>query len=127
LGELSALLAHSRGRVATHVLFLRPPRVGLDWVQTDLWRSAQALRDVDVKCDDEGIEAQRFGAETSGFTVLYDTEGRLRFQGGITSGRGHAGDNVGRDKLLAILLKEEQRVASTHVYGCSLSNDGLNR
>ena len=38
---------------------------------------------------------QRFGAETSGQTLLYDRDGRLLFSGGTTGSRGHDGDNAG--------------------------------
>src|SRR6185436_7528809 len=40
-------------------------------------------------------DAARFGAATSGYTVVYDAAGALRFAGGITESRGHAGRNVG--------------------------------
>ena len=49
--------------------------------------------------DDDGAEARRFGAETSGQTLLYDARGALAFSGGITGARGHAGDNAGRASL----------------------------
>ena len=69
--------------------------------------------------DPDGVEAARFGAQTSGFTVVYDAAGALRFAGGITGARGHEGDNVGRARL-------EQAIAgriagATHaVFGCGL-------
>ena len=49
--------------------------------------------------DVEGVEARRFGAQTSGTTSLYSPDGRLLFSGGITSSRGHEGDNAGEDAL----------------------------
>ena len=38
-------------------------------------------------------------AITSGQTLLYDTKGHLVFSGGITGGRGHEGDNTGRESI----------------------------
>ena len=58
------------------------------------WRSAAAIPGVTVHVDHDGGEARRFGAETSGFVVLYDAHGELLFAGGITTGRGQAGDNA---------------------------------
>ena len=45
----------------------------------------------------------RFGSATSGQTLLYDGDGALRFSGGITGSRSHAGDNAGRRSLVALL------------------------
>ncbi len=61
--------------------------------------------------DDDGAEAKRFGAETSGQTLLYDERGTLAFSGGITGSRGHAGDNAGRASLLALINRRAGRSA----------------
>src|ERR1041384_5717141 len=99
LGELNRLLARCPGQVAAHVLFLKPSQMGDDWTQTDLWRSARAIPGVTVHEDRDGWQARRFGAETSSYVVLYDSRGVLLFKGGITAGRGHAGDNAGADAI----------------------------
>ena len=70
--------------------------------------------------DNAGIEARRFHSETSGQTLLYDPAGNLRFQGGITFARGHAGDNPGRAALQELLLKGHASQVKTRVFGCSL-------
>ena len=54
------------------------------------------LPDVTVVRDDMAGEARRFGAVTSGQTLLFDTQGNLLFSGGITAARAQAGDNAGR-------------------------------
>jgi hypothetical protein len=113
-------LAHCQHRVAAHVLFLRPAGVADDWTQTDLWRSAKAIPGVTVHSDNAGREAQQFGANTSGYTVLYGVDHRLQFQGGITAGRGHAGANAGRASVQSLLLNEPQHLAATPVFGCAL-------
>ncbi len=56
--------------------------------------------------DADGREARHFGAATSGQTLLYDERGTLVFSGGITGARAHAGDNVGRQSLVALLNRE---------------------
>ena len=59
---------------------------------------------VSVSSDQEGFEAKNFQSTTSGYVLLYDANGRLLFQGGITGSRGHSGENSGRDAIEAILM-----------------------
>ena len=120
LAELAEVLARAANRPKTYVLFLKPFGFAQDWEKTDLWQSAASLPDVTVIRDDEGVEASRFGALTSGETVLYDTEGALRFSGGITGARGHAGDNAGRASLLDALNHGRSQREQTAVFGCPL-------
>jgi hypothetical protein len=120
LGELDSLMARSRGLLTAHVLFIRPAGLTEDWVKTDLWRKAAAIPGVTVHCDSGGVEAYRFQAETSGYTVLYDRTGRLIFQGGITLARGHSGDNTGLTAIGSLLHNQAIRQNQTPVFGCSL-------
>jgi hypothetical protein len=124
VGELESLMAHCDGRVRAHVIFYKPHGLPDDWAHTDLWRSAEAIPGVEVQCDEEGAEAGRFGATTSGFVVLYDQLGHLRFNGGITSERGHSGDNEGLSAIVAILNGLPPHVTTTPVFGCSFSGSG---
>lgn len=124
LGELERLMAAAAGRVTTRVLFIRPAGMTSDWAQTDLWRMASAIPGVTVHQDDSGAESTRFGAGTSGHTVLYDAAGRLLFQGGITLARGHAGDNPGRGAVEALLGGALFDRATTPVFGCDLFEPG---
>jgi hypothetical protein len=120
LGELAKIMAEAQGLVETRVLFIRPPGVSVDWEKTDLWQQASRIPNVRVLSDEAGEEAQRFGAKTSGQVMLYDKQGRLFFSGGITRGRGHAGDNEGRAAIVAILRGKSPDKLRTPVYGCSL-------
>ena len=90
------------------------------WEKSDLWNAAVALPDTTVVRDDDGREAERFGAVTSGQTLLYDAQGTLLFSGGITGARGHAGDNAGRASLVALLNRVPGAHSATDVFGCSL-------
>jgi hypothetical protein len=118
--ELNRLLASAHQRVATQVWFSKPKEVAENWSRTGLWTSAAAMPGVAVHEDPAGTEADRFGAETSGYVVFYSREGRLLFQGGITSSRGHAGDNNGENAILAMLATRNTPINQTPVYGCSL-------
>jgi hypothetical protein len=120
ISELALLMAHCQGRVGAHVFFVRPAGMTTEWTQTDTWQEAARIPGVTVHCDDESREAQRFGAETSGTTELFDVEGHLVFHGGITAARGHSGDNDGLDAVQALLLDEPAVKTTTPVFGCSL-------
>ena len=124
LGELAESIARAQTRPKTYVLFMTPGRFGGGWENTDLWRTAASLPGVTVVRDDDGREAKKFGAETSGQTLLYDESGRLIFSGGITGSRAHAGDNLGRQSLVALLNRQPAARAGTSVFGCPLFNGG---
>jgi hypothetical protein len=69
---------------------------------------------------DDGTEALRFEATTSGFTLVYDADGALAFAGGITGSRGHVGANVGAASLRAVLAGHRPETTRHAVFGCSL-------
>jgi hypothetical protein len=120
LAELARLMAQAQGRVTAFVLFNKPPKVSRHWEHTDLWDTAAAIPGVNVMADDEGIEARRFHAATSGQTMLYDKDGNLLFSGGITDGRGHEGDNPGRSAIVSFLTISEADRTETPVFGCPI-------
>ena len=122
LGELEILMARCQGRIAVQVWFIRPADTPEDWAATALWRRASSIPGVTVRRDEDMAEARRFGAETSGQTLLYDRDGKLLFRGGITVARGHSGDNAGRSALEALLEQRFPREIGTPVFGCPLYN-----
>jgi hypothetical protein len=124
LGELAEAIARAKTTPKTYVLFMAPKRFGDGWEQTDLWRTAAKLPGVTIVRDDDGREAQKFGAATSGQTLLYDDRGALVFSGGITGARAHAGDNLGRQSLVALLNREPPARRGTSVFGCPLFQVG---
>jgi hypothetical protein len=120
VGELAELMARALQPPKAYVVFIKPAGTGNDWDDTDLWRSAANIPGVTVLRDDDGQEVRRFGAETSGSTMLYDQNGHLIFSGGTTGSRGHPGDNVGRASIVALLNREGARQSTSAVFGCSL-------
>jgi hypothetical protein len=120
IGELARLMAQAQGRVTAYVLFVKPADFSDEWVQTDLWASAAAIPGVTPVRDDGGVEARLFHAATSGQTALYDAAGHLLFSGGITSARGHAGDNAGRAAIVTLLTSDEAAGRGAPVFGCPL-------
>ena len=123
LAELAELLARAPRKPRTYVVFIKPGSAGVEWEKTDLWRTAAALPGVTVLRDDDGVEARRFGAETSGQVFLYDVGGRLLYSGGTTGARGHIGDNLGRAAILAHLSGAPASRSTADVFGCSLFGD----
>lgn len=120
LAELERLLTHGRDRAAAFVVFMKPAASSPGWEKTDLWRRAVELPGVTPIADEGLAECERFCAQTSGVTLLYDRHGALRFHGGITSSRGHEGDNVGHDTILSVLLNDSAPLERTPVFGCCL-------
>ena len=122
VAELAQLMAHVQGRVQVYVLFYSPRDSGADWQNTDLRQTAAQIPGVTVLSDVDGAEAQRFGAETSGHTFLFDPTGRLLFNGGITASRGHSGDNAGESAIVSLIKDHASKRSQTFVFGCALKN-----
>jgi len=120
LEALARIMAHAQDRVVASVLFLTPRGVPAGWEHTDLWRTAAAIPDVRVFRDHGGVEASRFGLETSGHLLLFNRDGRRVFGGGITAGRGHHGDNAGLEHCLSLINGERREPPDTPVFGCPL-------
>jgi hypothetical protein len=120
LSEVAAIMS-SASRVSVQIALFAP--LEPDAERSATFNAARRIPGVSVISDPRGIEAARFGALTSGYAVLYDAAGRLQFSGGITAARGHEGNNMGRQQILAIL--NGQSASSHHaVYGCPLHDKG---
>ena len=122
LAELERVVAATRGGLEVTVLFVIPPGLDPAWAHVDLWQSASSIPGVRVVEDRGGLEARRFGARTSGQALLFDAGGALVFAGGITRGRGHEGDNAGRDAIVSLVLRHSSARVETPVYGCPFAS-----
>jgi hypothetical protein len=121
LSELARLLTKCGGRVEVFILMFVPRRAGHGWRPTARLRDLATMPGVHLLDDPAGEEAGRFGARTSGLIALYGQDGQLRFRGGITSARGHEGDNEGRRALLDLIQgNERSRLREIPVFGCPL-------
>lgn len=124
VSELAKIMANVQGEAVAYVLFAKPKNAGGDWDDTDLRESAAAIPGVTTLIDEDGVEALRFGAETSGHTLLFAPDGRLLFNGGITESRGHAGDNDGESAIVALVHHRPVELSHTFVFGCKLPAPG---
>lgn len=135
--ELSVLLARHPDRILPQVVFFTPEDKKTEWSDTRLWRQARELPGVQARMDEDGREAGRFGASSSGETFVYDPQGTLVFHGGITSARGHEGDNDGLAAIedlvgegtgkTCVACPSDERGrdgVKTPVYGCPLHGEG---
>lgn len=123
VSELSRLMVQAQRNVKVYVLVFKPEGVPESWFKSDLWHSARDIPGVTIVPDQDGHEARRFNVSTSGHALLYDKSGTLRFSGGITSARGHEGDNQGVDLILAALNTPGSGSRSTPVFGCPVTVD----
>lgn len=136
ISELARLLPRLQDSKAVALLVM-PPGTAPQFADTALAERCRRIPNLSVKLDVDGAEARIFKTVTSGEALLYDQTGNLRFCGGITPGRGHEGDSIGKDRIEAITrnmaLKQEQALAGSHasiakpfscgVFGCSLLNE----
>jgi hypothetical protein len=116
--------------VSANVVFMSPARGGDDWQDSHTWRTAKAIPGLALANDRGGAEAARFGVQTSGHTLLFDARGALLFSGGLTASRGHEGESLAFDHLLALLKRDStpSSAPAAPVFGCALStNDSKNR
>jgi hypothetical protein len=121
--ELARLMTECNGRLKAQVLFYQPLDQPDSWSQTSLWQAARAIPGVSVRFDHDAQLARQMGVTTSGQVLFFDQFGRLKFSGGITASRGHAGDNDGVDAIVADVQDSQGSAAHlsrTPVYGCGL-------
>jgi len=122
IAELAELMNKLGDSADAYVLFLRPSEMPEGWERSSSWASAERIPHVRVATDVDGALAKTFGAKVSGYTVLYDARGAEVFSGGITSGRGHVGDNEGVTLILALVRGERTGHAETPTFGCDLED-----
>jgi hypothetical protein len=106
--------------LAIQIVATTPVSAGSRWIETPLLARSQLLPSARVFVDYGGQEARRFGAQQSGTVMLFDSEGRRRFAGGITVARGHEGTSVGGQQLARLLGGSANAPASFPTFGCRL-------
>ncbi len=120
MGELALLMTQTQNKAQVYVLFTKPKDFPDEWQQTDIWESAKNIPEAKVVLDLAGEEANKFQVFTSGQTLVYNSKGKLLFNGGITIARGHSGDNLGRSTITRIINNDTVTIENTPVFGCTL-------
>jgi hypothetical protein len=124
LAELTKLLTRFEGRLVAQLHLYRPAGMPESWSDGALNTEARSIPGLRVVGDEGGRMAAGFGSMTSGHSHLYGPSGARLFDGGITRGRGHEGDNDGASTVAGLVRGHGPRVASTPVYGCPITNPG---
>jgi hypothetical protein len=129
--QLDRMVAQCGDRLSVYVIAAIPQGAPAGFENSRTLNAAAGIPGVRLLADPGNHEATRFGAETSGHVLLYEPGGRLKFSGGITAGRGHAGDNAASDAVLAMVTGRAPAPVDaapmpgllnrSPVYGCSLS------
>jgi hypothetical protein len=123
LDELAAIIAtDTSGAIAVQVVFWQPAGGDESWRNADTWRKAERIAGAVLVADPDGREARRFGATTSGHTLVFVADGRLLFCGGITGARGHIRANAGR-RAVSDLAAGRPAPTRTPVFGCPLYDE----
>jgi hypothetical protein len=124
LTELGKILSRSRDATEVTVLLYQPANESDNWTSGVLLDECRRLGCI-IRHDADGRLAAGLGCSTSGSVVLYDTQGRLRYHGGITMARGHEGDNAGERGVIEILQGLRASQVSMPVFGCPLQTSGV--
>jgi len=96
--------------------------------EADSWtesRTTTALSNLDgtrIVIDRAGRLSERFGVFVSGHILLYDSNGRLTFSGGITPYRGQEGDSPSSRDLLDRIHSPKGDCGKWPVFGCSIAS-----
>jgi hypothetical protein len=123
VAELNKLMLGWGGSVHAIALVTKPFEVADLWSETDVTARLREIPNVLVVRDLGDAKADAFGAKSSGQTLLYDADGRLVFEGGITAFRGHEGPSVGGEALKQIVAGNTAPERKTKVFGCSLKDE----
>jgi hypothetical protein len=127
VNELSRIMSRCSAQIDATVYFVRPESLPTGWERAALWDLASSIPGVHMETDIGGRIAEQFHANTSGEVVVYDRLGKLRFHGGITAARGHAGDNLGESAVIAIALGGTTDVERSPVFGCPFRAEPADR
>jgi hypothetical protein len=125
ISELARLMNACHEHLDAQAYFFQPADQPNNWSHTGLWESTARIPGVTVTQDLDGSHARSLHIGTSGEVLLYDPQGDLVFHGGITSSRGHEGDNIGRIAIEQIVLQQRSDHSATPVFGCSILDPQL--
>jgi hypothetical protein len=128
INELERSLAASAEEPIIYALIFEPTPGELEhadeaFARTRIAARLSRLTGVRMIPDPGSALAQRFGALTSGHTLVYDDSGSLVYSGGLTPTRAHEGPNTGSASLVQLLNGGSAVAESAPVYGCPLCPD----
>jgi hypothetical protein len=119
VNELAKILSRVPEGSDVTVFMYKPAGEPDSWLEGTLLDACRRMH-CQVRPDPDGRLAASLGSLTSGGVILYGADGRLRYQGGITSSRGHEGDNAGEQAIIEILRGRRSSHRSMPVFGCPI-------
>lgn len=129
VSELQNILRRKLGRdqaqLSAFAVVSRPSGCAESFAQGAIVDSLKDIADIKIVIDKDDIESRRFGAISSGQTLLFDKNGKCLFAGGITPARGEVGENGGTNALLELIARQPSSmpVRKNPVFGCSLESN----
>ncbi len=127
VSELQNVLSRKPGLenlpLSAFAVVSRPSGSTESFAQGAIVDSLREIANLTVVIDKDDIESQRFGAVTSGQTLLFDKTGKCIFNGGITRARGEIGENAGTESLSKLIAGNRTAIEKTPVFGCSLESN----
>ena len=120
VNELERALESGRDSIELRIGLYCPPSQSDDWTETKLKKLAERIAPGSTFVDRSAEEARRFGVLTSGHMLAYSASGKCLFSGGITSSKGHEGDNRGSSELQKIINGDQRLLFKHPVFGCPL-------
>jgi len=90
---------------------------------SDIVSGASALKHAEREYLTEAEVLQRYGAQTSGQALLYNSRGNLMFSGGLTQARGEVGESAGISAICDVMAGRKS-ISTAPVYGCALQTRG---
>ncbi len=123
VAELDAVLRGVEAPVSASMVLMQPPEGDVDpaWSGNALVAGFSEGVGLAMVKDADGALARRFDVAASGTVLVYGPDGALRYRGGVTASRSHAGPGPGVDALqLALSDKPVLAPGGQMVFGCPL-------
>ncbi len=128
ISELERALAKAPALPTTYALIYEP---GPDdpvhedesFARTSIASRLAKLPGVILIPDPDAQIASRFGARTSGHTLVYTPDAALAYSGGLTPTRAHEGPNTGSASLIELFNARQSLASEAPVFGCPLCPD----
>ena len=117
--ELAKILSRAPHLSDVTVLMYKPAKEADSWPDGDLLEECRRMN-CRILPDADGRLAASLGVSRQAVSCFTMRRGKLRFRGGITSARGHEGDNAGERAIIEILRGYPHSYNSLPVFGCSL-------
>ena len=97
------------------------------WINTPVTRQLAKIG-FETTPDPGATVCQRFGVFTSGHVLAYNKSGKLVFNGGVTTSRGHEGTGVPMSELISSINQPTKQTAVWPVFGCPIvKSEALNK